>query len=57
MCEIDCERSWPRLICVPGGANVGVLAVVKASVVVEVLGCEKDTSASSFPSQRWRVGL
>jgi hypothetical protein len=57
MCETDCERSCPRLIWLPGGAKVGVLAVVNASVVVEVLGCENDTSASSFPSQRCRVGL
>lgn len=25
--------------------------------MVEVLGCEKETSASSFPSQRCKVGL
>jgi hypothetical protein len=57
MCEMDWERSWPRLIWFPGGAKVGVLAVVRARVVVEVLGCEKETRASSFPSQRCKVGL
>jgi hypothetical protein len=58
VCDIECERSCPLLRECPGGAKVGVLAVVKASVVVDVLGkVVKDASASSFPSQRCMVGL
>jgi len=34
-----------------------VLAVVSTRVVVDVLGFEKWTRASSLPSQRWRMGL
>ena len=54
---MECERSceWPKGWL--GGANVGVLAVVNANVVVEVLGCVKGARASSFPSQRCKVGL
>lgn len=55
--EMDCERSCEWWKGWPGGAKVGVLAVVSASVVVEVLGCEKGARASSFPSQRLSVGL
>lgn len=36
--DMDCERSCARPCVMPGGANVGVLAVVSARVVVEVLG-------------------
>lgn len=57
MCEIDCERSCGRLRGWPGGAKVGVLAVVKARVVVDVFGWENDTRASSLPSQHCSVGL
>lgn len=57
MCELDTERSCVRPVGLAAGANVGVLAVVKARVVVEVLGWEKEMSASSLPSQRCRVGL
>jgi hypothetical protein len=55
--DIDCERSCVRPWEWFGGAKVGVLAVVSARVVVEVLGCEKDTRTSSFPSQRCMEGL
>jgi hypothetical protein len=56
--DMDCERSCPLLNEWPGGAKVGVLAVVKARVVVELLGSVvKDTRASSFPSHRCMVGL
>jgi hypothetical protein len=58
VCEIDCDRSCGRLSECPGGAKVGVLAVVNASVVVDVLGrVVKETSTSSFPSHRCIVGL
>lgn len=54
---MECDRSCGRFMGFPGGAKVGVLAVVKASVVVDVLGWEKETSASSFPSHLCIVGL
>ena len=38
VCDMDCERSCARPCDTPGGAKVGVLAVVNARVVVEVLG-------------------
>ena len=38
VCDMDCERSCARPCDVPGGAKVGVLAVVNARVVVELLG-------------------
>ncbi len=36
--DMDCDRSWARPCDMPGGAKVGVLAVVNARVVVELLG-------------------
>lgn len=55
---MEWERSCGRLSECPGGANVGVLAVVKASVVVDELGkVVKDARASSLPSHRCMVGL
>ena len=48
--DIECDRSWEYIFWF-GGAKVGVLAVVRARVVVEVLGCEKGARASSLPSQ------
>lgn len=38
VCDMDCERSCARPCDMPGGAKVGVLAVVNARVVVELLG-------------------
>lgn len=38
VCDIDCDRSCARPCDMPGGAKVGVLAVVNARVVVELLG-------------------
>ena len=58
LCDIERERSCDLLKGCPGGANVGVLAVVKASVVVDELGrVVKEARISSFPSQRCNVGL
>jgi hypothetical protein len=58
VCDIECERSCGLLSEWPGGAKVGVLAVVKARVVVDVLGSVvNETRASSFPSHRCIVGL
>lgn len=57
VCDMDCERSCVRPCVMPGGANVGVLAVVNARVVVELLGCEKETRTSSLPSHRCMEGL
>ena len=58
VCEIECERSCGLLSGCPGGAKVGVLAVVRARVVVEELGkVVKEARASSLPSQRCIVGL
>lgn len=57
VCDIECDRSCGPRNGFPGGANVGVLAVVNAKVVVDVFGKVKETSASSFPSQRCIVGL
>ena len=34
-----------------------MLAVVRARVVVDTLGCEKGASAASLPSQRFSMGL
>ena len=54
---MDCERSCVRPCDMTGGAKVGVLAVVNARVVVELLGWEKETRMSSLPSQRCMEGL